>query len=57
MQRGSIIKQRPCKIVKSKAIIEDKEDDEVEFVSGSMDIDYTMGGCDAASGADTVRCF
>ncbi|KIK01786.1 hypothetical protein K443DRAFT_98049 [Laccaria amethystina LaAM-08-1] len=42
-ERGYIIKQRPCKIVKSKAIIEDKEDDEVEFVSGSMDIDYTMG--------------
>lgn len=51
------MKQRPRKIVKSKAVVEDKED-EVEIVLGPVDIDYTMGGCDGpnvASGADTVR--
>ena len=52
------IKQRPRKIVRSKAIVEDK-DDEVKIVVGPVDIDYTMGGCDgpnAASGVDTM-CF
>jgi len=58
-QRGYILKQRPRKIVKSKAVVEDKDDDdEVEVVLGPTDTDYTMGGCDglnASSGADTVR--
>jgi len=56
-QRGYILKKRPRKIVKSKAIVEDK-DDEVEIIVGPVDIDYTMGGCDgpnATSGADTVH--
>ena len=57
-QRGYILKQRPRKIVKSKAVVEDKDDDEVEVVLRPTDTDYTMGGCDglnASSGADTVR--
>ena len=56
-QHGYILKQRPRKIVRSKAIVEDK-DDEVEIIVGPVNIDYTMGGCDgpnAAPGADTVR--
>jgi len=56
-QRGYILKQHPRKIVRSKAIVEDK-DDEVEIVVGPIDIDYTMGGCNgpnATSGVDTVR--
>jgi len=55
-QRGYILKQRPQKIVRSKAIVEDK-DDKVKIVVGPVDIDYMMGGCDgpnAISGADTV---
>jgi len=57
-QCGYILKQCPQKIVRSKAIVEDK-DDKVEIIVSPVDIDYTMGGCDgpnAASGADTV-CF
>jgi len=56
-QCGYILKQRPQKIVKSKAIVENK-DDEVKIVLGPVNIDYTMGGCDgpnAVSGADTVH--
>jgi len=56
-QHGYILKQHPRKIVRSKAIVEDK-DDEVEIIVGPVNIDYTMGGCDgpnAAPGADTVR--
>lgn len=52
-QRGYILKQRPRKVIKSKPIV-DNDDDEVEIVG---DIDYAMGGCEApaAPGADTVR--
>jgi len=56
-QHGYILKQHPRKIVRSKAIIEDK-DDKVKIVVGPVDIDYTMGGCDgpnATSGADTMH--
>jgi len=54
MQCRYILKQWPHKVIKSKAIIEDKVD-EVEIISN---VDYMMGGCDglnATSGADTVH--
>lgn len=48
--------QRTRKTVKSKAIVEDKDDDEVEIIG---DVDVTMGSSDgpvtAASGAEAVR--
>jgi len=56
-QHGYILKQCPRKIVRSKAIVKDK-DDEVKIVVGHVDIDYMMGGCNgpnATSGADTMR--
>ncbi|EDR00133.1 uncharacterized protein LACBIDRAFT_314750 [Laccaria bicolor S238N-H82] len=40
-KRGYILKQRPHKLVKSKAVIEDK-DDEVEIVPGPSDTDVMM---------------
>ena len=48
--------QRGRKTIKSKAIIDDKDDDDVEIVG---DVDVTMGASDgpitAASGSDAVR--
>ena len=48
--------QRTCKTIKSKAIIDDKDKDEVEIVRG--DVDVTMGASDgpitATSGSDTT---
>ena len=44
--------------MKSKAVVEDKDEDEVEIILGPVDTNYTMGGCDgptASPGADTVR--
>ncbi|EDR06252.1 uncharacterized protein LACBIDRAFT_328901 [Laccaria bicolor S238N-H82] len=51
-----ILKQHPRKLVKSKAVVEDK-DDEVEIVPGPSDTNVTMGGCDgpyAITAADTM---
>ncbi|EDR13529.1 uncharacterized protein LACBIDRAFT_322521 [Laccaria bicolor S238N-H82] len=55
-EHGYILKQRPRKLVKSKAVVEDK-DDEVEIVPGPSDTDIMMGGCDgpnAITAADTM---
>ena len=50
--------QRGRKTIKSKAIIDDKDDDDVEIVG---DVDVTMGASDgpitAASGSDAVRIY
>ncbi|EDR06521.1 uncharacterized protein LACBIDRAFT_300001 [Laccaria bicolor S238N-H82] len=55
-KRGYILKQRPRKLVKSKAVVEDK-DDKVEIVPGPSDTDVMMGGCDGPNtitAADTM---
>ncbi|EDQ99351.1 uncharacterized protein LACBIDRAFT_335112 [Laccaria bicolor S238N-H82] len=49
-------KPRPRKAVKSKAVIDDKDDDEIEIIG---DVDVTMGASDgpitAASGPDAMK--
>ena len=50
--------QRGRKTIKSKAIIDDKDDDDVEIIG---DVDVTMGASDrpitAASGSDAMRIY
>ena len=44
--------------MKSKAVVEGKDEDKVEIILGPVDTDYTMGACDgpnASPGADTVH--